>query len=603
MASRVHRDGRRREPCGPADGQGRARRARGEPGDDRAFGDAVRDDATRAVPGEGQAPPAAGLLRRSTHRGTRSIVDDGCGLRRSGAKSSPRSGPTCRARSAGTVHASRSRASPASASHDWSTRFSAAAGTTRVVRVTCEPFAADRPYFVARLVLRTALGIGLEATAVAGGRSAARPGCTSTPRSGSAFAPLLAAAIDAEVPARKRSTTSVPTIGSACSATPRRRCFSASFTEPLLLVVEDAMWMDEASALVLARAFHGIEHRPWFVCLTTRDRSQGLSARLGFEARVLELAPLDGRLAEHLGSAVTDDAEIGQDELQELCARARGNPLFLLELAHARRELGSLDAIPEALEDLVAARIDRLAPTDRTLLRHAAVLGDRFSPALFRQTLGDVDARRRWHRLVDFVVARSGRLPLQPRPRAASGLRGPALRSTPRPAPSRRSRAGAPGRARRRSARSAGAALRRFRRPRAGVAVQPLAGQRASDNYATVEATAFFDRAIDNARAGGAQVAADELHRPTRRWPTSPCWPGATTSLVRVFVGRAGCVTTMPDHWRGCVGRRARCARSSASTPLRSRGTAAGWSNLPRCPMSRRSPWSGHVSMSPAQAR
>ena len=284
------------------------------------------------------------------------------------------------------------------------------ADTARLVRLACEPFAIDRPYFVARLVLRTALGIGLDATAAQAGEQLVTWLEAHTPEWVS-FAPLLAAALDADVP----TSETVDDLGAAYRVGVLRDAASAvlhtAFTEPLVVVVEDAMWMDEASAQLFARALHGVEHQPWFVCLTTRDRSQGLSAHLGFESRVLELAPLDGRLAEHLGSVVTDDARIGQSELQELCARARGNPLFLLELAHARRELGSLDAIPEALEDLVAARIDRLAPTDRTLLRHAAVLGDRFSPELFRQTLGDiVGPTPAWHRLVDFIVADQGDL-------------------------------------------------------------------------------------------------------------------------------------------------------------------------------------------------
>ncbi len=384
------------------------------------------------------------------------------------------------------------------------------AGTARVVRVACEPFASDRPYFVARLVLRTALGIGLEATASQAGDQLMTWLEEHTPE-WMAFAPLLGASIDADVPASE----TVEDLGAAYRVGVLRDAAAAvlhaAFTESLVLVVEDAMWMDEASAQVLARAFHGIEHRPWFVCLTTRDRSQGLSAHLGFESRVLELAPLDGRLAEHLGSVVTDDAQIGQDELQELCARARGNPLFLLELAHARRELGSLDAIPEALEDLVAARIDRLAPTDRTLLRHAAVLGDRFSPELFRQTLGEIDATPPWHRLVDFIVADQGDLRFSHdlvRRVAYQGL----------PFAQRRALHLRVGRALVPKGEPDGARLGLLALHFDGSGDRELAwrynllaGQRASASYATVEATSFYSRAIENARAGGAQVGDDEL--------------------------------------------------------------------------------------------
>ena len=385
------------------------------------------------------------------------------------------------------------------------------AGAARVVRLTCEPFAADRPYFVARLVLRTALGVALDAPAAEAGALLSLWLEERAPE-WVPFAPLLAASIDAEVP----QSEAVDDLGADYRAGVLREAASAvlntAFSEPLLLVVEDVMWMDEASALLLARALQGVEDRPWLACLTTRDQMQGLGARLGFEARAIELAPLDEALAEHLASALTDDALIGQSELRELCARARGNPLFLLELSHARRELGSLDAIPEALEDLVAARIDRLAPADRTLLRHAAVLGDRFSPALFDRTLGGViGTPARWHRLADFLVADAGDLRFSHdlvRRVAYEGLpfgrrRDLHLRIGRALVPQ-----GEPDDARLgllalHFDRSADHALAyRYNR---------MAGQRAWDKYATVEATAFFDRAIDNARASGAEVNDEEL--------------------------------------------------------------------------------------------
>jgi class 3 adenylate cyclase/tetratricopeptide (TPR) repeat protein len=385
------------------------------------------------------------------------------------------------------------------------------AGTTRVVRVACEPFAADRPYFVARLMLRTALGIGLDANAADAGALLSTWLKTHTP-DWVPFAPLLAAAIDADVPA----SATVDDLGPAYRVGVLRDAASAvlhsAFSEALLMVVEDAMWMDEASARLLARALQDIDRQRWFVCLTTRDRARGLGTDLGFEARSLVLAPLDAGLAENLAAALTDDAEIGQDELQELCARANGNPLFLLELARARRELGSLDAIPEELEDLVAARIDRLAPIDRTLLRLAAVLGDRFSPALFKSTLGEVvGAAPQWNRLVEFIVEDQGDLRF-----GHDLVRRVAYQGLPfsqrRELHLRVGRAlvphGEPDDAR--------LGLLAFHFDGSGDGelawrYNLKAAQRASDKYATVEATSFYSRAIAHARAGGAGVGREEL--------------------------------------------------------------------------------------------
>ncbi|MFM2071774.1 MAG: hypothetical protein RLZZ623_2037 [Actinomycetota bacterium] len=386
-----------------------------------------------------------------------------------------------------------------------------AAAPTRVVRLTCEPFAVDRPYFVARVLLRTALGVPLDADSEVAGRALLGWLAQHTPDL-LPWAPLLAIAFDADVP----DTAAVSDLGAGYRAARLREVASTvlhrAFGYPLLLVVEDAMWMDEASSTLLASALNGVASCPWLACLTTRDRSQGLASRLGFEAHTLELAPLDDAHAQDLASGLTDDAEIPHSELLELIARARGNPLFLLELAHARRELGSLDAIPSTLEDLVSARIDRLAPHDRNLLRHAAVLGDRFSPLVFEQTLGDMfRSPVPWKRLGDFVVVDQGEF------RFSHDL----VR--------RVAYASLPFRRRRELHLKIGRALVPTGVPddaRLGLLAlhfdgsgdhavawhyNRLAGERARDNYATVEATAFFDRAIDNARGGGSIVAASDL--------------------------------------------------------------------------------------------
>ncbi|HSB85867.1 MAG TPA: tetratricopeptide repeat protein, partial [Ilumatobacteraceae bacterium] len=376
----------------------------------------------------------------------------------------------------------------------------ARASGARVVRVTCEPFASDRPYFMARVILRTGLNIPLEASADEAGAQLI-DWLRVNGRELLPFAPLLAVALDADV----APTSAVDDLGPDYRAAKLREVAAATlhlaFDHPLMLVVEDAMWMDEASSLLLANALQVVGASRWFGCLTTRDPSQGLSARLGFESTVTELTPLDARLAAHLAAQLTDDADVPHSDLLELCARAKGNPLFLLELAHARRDLGSLDAMPGTLEDLIAARIDRLSPADRNLLRHAAVLGDRFVPELFDRTLGDrFPTPVPWERVSDFLVVDQGELRFSHdlvRRVAYSGL---------------------PFHHRRQLHLRIGHALIPQGDPddaRLGLLAlhfhgsgdhalawkyNRMAGQRAWDNYATLEATAFFERAITNAR-------------------------------------------------------------------------------------------------------
>jgi class 3 adenylate cyclase/tetratricopeptide (TPR) repeat protein len=386
------------------------------------------------------------------------------------------------------------------------------AGDVRVVRLTCEPFAMDRPFFMSRVLLRAGLRIDADLSPADAGE-ALLEWLRTNAADWLEYAPLIGAAMDAEVP----STRTVDDLGADYRITVLRTAAAAvlriAYDQRVLFVVEDAMWMDEASAHVVAKALEGVADTRWFTLLTSRDLDRGLSTRLGFEAEVVRLTALDAALAVHLAAEITDDAGIPESDLLELCARANGNPLFLLELAHARRELGSLDAIPGSLEDLIGARIDRLSPADRDLLRHVAVLGDRFSAQLFERTLGSsFPTPVSWGRLGDFVVADQGEF------RFTHDL----VR--------RVAYAGLPFRRRRElHLRTARALVPRSGRPddaRLGLLAlhfdgsgdhlsawtyNRMAGVRAREKYATVEATGFFERALHNARATKGGVPDDEL--------------------------------------------------------------------------------------------
>src|SRR5262249_56494395 len=90
-------------------------------------------------------------------------------------------------------------------------------------------------------------------------------------------------------------------------------------------------------------------------------------------------------------------------ELEALiAAKAEGNPFFVEELVRSVEELGvvrregsrlvmarPLDAalVPDTIQDVVTARIDRLAEGPRRLLRLAAVAGREFTRRLLDQVL------------------------------------------------------------------------------------------------------------------------------------------------------------------------------------------------------------------------
>jgi tetratricopeptide (TPR) repeat protein len=89
----------------------------------------------------------------------------------------------------------------------------------------------------------------------------------------------------------------------------------------------------------------------------------------------------------------TDDAPLAPHIAGAVVARGGGNPLFLRHLAAtARTARGTLD-LPDTIETVVAARIDRLAPAAREVLRAAAVVGMSVDQELLGELLDEQPAR------------------------------------------------------------------------------------------------------------------------------------------------------------------------------------------------------------------
>ncbi len=101
------------------------------------------------------------------------------------------------------------------------------------------------------------------------------------------------------------------------------------------------------------------------------------------------LLPEDSLAVVH---AVLQTTPLAEHVLQAIVAKAAGNPFFLEELAWAMLEQRSSPAvpgIPDTIQAVLAARIDRLPPEEKRLLQTAAVIGPEVPIALL-QVLGEL---------------------------------------------------------------------------------------------------------------------------------------------------------------------------------------------------------------------
>ncbi|MBO9534028.1 MAG: tetratricopeptide repeat protein [Solirubrobacteraceae bacterium] len=171
-----------------------------------------------------------------------------------------------------------------------------------------------------------------------------------------------------------------------------------------LLLIENAHWLDEASASLLA----AVVSVPGGSRLTTVIATRELVPDLQPDGmRTIELGPLDDDAVEQL--LTRDDGEhrpLPPAVARTVAARAHGHPLFLQELVAAARAGRDVDALPDTVEALLVAHIDRLAPADRAVLREAAVLGMGFDlPTL--QAISGLDSEHlaaTLQRLDEFLV-------------------------------------------------------------------------------------------------------------------------------------------------------------------------------------------------------
>jgi class 3 adenylate cyclase/tetratricopeptide (TPR) repeat protein len=88
----------------------------------------------------------------------------------------------------------------------------------------------------------------------------------------------------------------------------------------------------------------------------------------------ISLSPLSGAETEELA----DVLGAPHDQRSRITEAAEGNPLFLEQLV-ALEEEGREEAIPPSIHAILAARLDRLEPGERSVLERAAVIGREFT--------------------------------------------------------------------------------------------------------------------------------------------------------------------------------------------------------------------------------
>jgi predicted ATPase len=164
--------------------------------------------------------------------------------------------------------------------------------------------------------------------------------------------------------------------------------------QPLLMIFEDAQWIDPSTSELLGLAIERIHKLP--VLLLVTFRSEFASPWRGRSVTALSLAGLSRRQILAMVDWITDAKSLPAEVLEQTVERTDGVPLFIEELTKAVLESGLLVAagdsyelagplppvgIPATLRDSLMARLDRWASV-KEVAQIGAAINREFSHAL-----------------------------------------------------------------------------------------------------------------------------------------------------------------------------------------------------------------------------
>ena len=200
---------------------------------------------------------------------------------------------------------------------------------------------------------------------------------------------------------------------------------------PVVVAVEDLHWSDRASSALMEDVLEATERIPLLAAITlemdpgssiwefwSRVRSQ--YAHRVKEIKLLPVTPDDARAI----IRVTGNVALRPEVEDRIVERAEGNPLFVQELTRMVVESGGHSTtrswtltgvsrdLPDNIESLLLARLDRLPPGPRRLAQTASVIGRSFTYRLIRAASEGADLDADLGVLVRSAIVReSGRYP------------------------------------------------------------------------------------------------------------------------------------------------------------------------------------------------
>jgi transcriptional regulator of acetoin/glycerol metabolism len=195
-----------------------------------------------------------------------------------------------------------------------------------------------------------------------------------------------------------RSPEAIKAIKARTMGVLREMAIGGSRQRPIIFAVEDLQWIDQTSEETLASLAESLAGCPVMLITTYRPgyRPPWLGRSYASQIGLDRLSPADSL---EVVDSVVPEQEFAPGLAQMIVARAEGVPFFLEELARAvadHPELRSDVMVPDTIQGVLEARLDRLPDAEKQLLQTASVIGQDVPVSLLQAVAGgpDTDLRR-----------------------------------------------------------------------------------------------------------------------------------------------------------------------------------------------------------------
>ena len=186
---------------------------------------------------------------------------------------------------------------------------------------------------------------------------------------------------------------------------------------PLVIVIDDAHWAEPALLDLLLDLVARLRDAPVLVVWVARPDLLESARRPGGAGVHPDAAAAVAPRRASRCSRRSAGGRLRPDEERRIAEAAGGNPLFLEQLVAYVGEQRAADALPPALQALLAARLDRLDAAERSALALGAITGDRFDAGAVHALAAGItraEVERACERLVERdLLVRDERLALR----------------------------------------------------------------------------------------------------------------------------------------------------------------------------------------------